>query len=1535
MEDPDLVDHDIYDEVANLERWQDTLSELIASNDITQEEYDDELLKTRYYIDIRTKNYILEDEEAELLTKLRKYKTSLSENYKMGIINETEFNKEFMDILRKEYSVLKNAETEEQGNNENEDIDAPLSEKLKKLHLKEVSYNKKIALKNGIQYPKLPTGIKGEEVDIYYDKKMSNDPPPENPAIEEYLKKLRETKKLIDYHTSSFEVTKLVYDSETGKQNYKFKKIAPMSKAVSDIKILSKRANLLTPQEQAYSDRLLNMKQNLRKIPREDLLKCIGARTFKFMSYIERLRENKQFVFKFRENPENYEVLKKILGEENEKYYKVNSDFIFKNYTYSLPDIDTSEPTEYLQKGQISYLAFKKGANKKEELGTDLSNYITVKPMDDPLYLQIKETKGDKTETGEVWELRTSLPGSTKKELIKRYIDFEDYLYDLKDVLIQNSKKISGTSRDILNDRIRKISYYLTHGEDLENTKPSGQIPIDKLFKNREEIQTLRREGLYKIMNYITTYYPGAQILAENTEKDIFNYSSANYKFNIEKVIFIFKNFSEKLQDYVEGDETILNLLTYETPNVLPEDDIDTSDKEGTIELLLNWKPNTEEYDYYYSELEELNHSFMKFKNKHLELSSLKIQEIMSQHAEKLQWEKSLRKFSSLEVPEGNIAINYKLRFLLKERNRLPSRRIYKVARVSERINNQKRLTIVFKNCRVPEPENYAILTEQIIVSLSKTPEEYNYYYDLISDQYKKLCSFFTKVNLKCVLDSDGNVKCILEFEPKILVPTITEFLITEGDFQTADINRLRQFTENMDSQTLKDYIYSLRGDALNVYTETLSNNKTFEKAIKVLKSAAREEKYKRLVEIANNIYKPPIVSSEKPIVKMVGFEYTKDHIQIEDNYIYGGYYPLFYHYNENGEIIKENYTRAELEQLAILFNVTIVDDSFELYQNIMNFISEYNNKKVKVERLNYSPVEYNQYYEYLKTDIKTINYTFRPRLGVPEPGEVYSVTKDPERKYGVPFDFNKDSIPVYSSELKQLVDDSFIIIEGPCIFFDTSPQNKLISDSYILVEYRDSRGKPKLFREGVSSKKIMKRKLDSLNTCSRFVNKESCDNPNSFSLEIDKMKFKCKWLEERCKGVVFEDQEIKSFDINNVEFKTESNKNLFDVAVKIAIDYVESIVKENNSTREEIAILSKEQKIRLYNYYLKLLESDKPKIEPKEEIRDNFYSIVDDYDFLKKPKQNVIKKEKLDTDYMSYTVHDIKPMQMKLPLKRIILEKEYRINSLTIIPKSFNEDNTVNCEVADTGENVTLEKEEFRNTSSEIIMKTVPTFCYIHKDNYKFLKDLPGYFWYLLKDEYKLEDGELKFRKIKEIKTFIPTNFIQPSEEINGRPLITKEDIFSAISKTAFSEFETSDEIIYNLVAKINIQEDAILFAIKNRVDVVKMTETIIGNITLPMVLEEYEKINPKKFMSLTELTDIIQKAIAERDRSKLIEYYTRAKKAKIDQELLMEAKKLIKDIKDPVEPEPVPIQTGQSVEQQVTKQPITKSIYTTKRRR
>ena len=94
------------------------------------------------------------------------------------------------------------------------------------------------------------------------------------------------TKQLIDFHTTSFEVSKIFYDTDTNAPNYEFKMVAPISNKLDSLRFLEKRVNLLLPEEQAYSDRLNILKNRLRQMPRTDLLKCAGIRTVKFMSYI-------------------------------------------------------------------------------------------------------------------------------------------------------------------------------------------------------------------------------------------------------------------------------------------------------------------------------------------------------------------------------------------------------------------------------------------------------------------------------------------------------------------------------------------------------------------------------------------------------------------------------------------------------------------------------------------------------------------------------------------------------------------------------------------------------------------------------------------------------------------------------------------------------------------------------------------------------------------------------------------------------------------------------------------------------------------------------------------------------------------------------------------------------------------------------------------------------------------------------------------------------------------------------------------------
>ena len=112
MSDLDDESYDLYDEVANLEKWQEILSDSIANNTISQQEFDDEMLKTNYYLDLKTKTYILDEDDQEIINKLRMYKASLSENYKMGILSEEQFNTAYLNTLRKEYEILKLSESE-------------------------------------------------------------------------------------------------------------------------------------------------------------------------------------------------------------------------------------------------------------------------------------------------------------------------------------------------------------------------------------------------------------------------------------------------------------------------------------------------------------------------------------------------------------------------------------------------------------------------------------------------------------------------------------------------------------------------------------------------------------------------------------------------------------------------------------------------------------------------------------------------------------------------------------------------------------------------------------------------------------------------------------------------------------------------------------------------------------------------------------------------------------------------------------------------------------------------------------------------------------------------------------------------------------------------------------------------------------------------------------------------------------------------------------------------------------------------------
>lgn len=1513
--DPEEIDSDLYDEIGNLERWQETLSDMLASGNITHEDFEIEMFKTRYYIDIKTKTFILSDEDNEILQKVRDIKNKKADEYKRGEITENEFNVSYIFYLRKEYEIIKRGNVQDKKDPVSVDleIDLPLQDKLDKLQEAETKYLKSIARKHGINIPKLPRGFAQSDIDNYYNSGNYGT----NGFIDEYIKMWDTFKLKVNFYISSFEVSKVFYNLESGKSQYEFKHVPPLSDKIGEIKVLEKRGNLLTPDEQFYSDRINNLKSRLRLMSREDLLKCAGSSTTKFMSYIERLKSNKQKVFRFKEHPKNYNELREILNQENTDYYRIPSDQLFKQYTYSMPNIYTEGNDMYVERGNMGYLAIKPGANLKD-LSLDLSDFITVLPMEDPMYKMINTIEGNSTEITDVWELRGSLPGSNLKNIVKRYTSFEDYLKDLKEILIENSKKTKSRSRDALLNKIRKINYYISYGEDIETFNSSGHADVSKLFEDRSEIYKMRRNGLYRLMEYFTQYYPGSDRVVEKIETNVFDYSSVNYDKNITKLFFLINNHQSKLEDIILGNESIITLLSYETPYILPEDDINiVGDKVENINILLAWNPNTEKYNHYESELEEIQHNFRKFKQNNPGLTNLEIEEIMQEYSEKILWKKSLYNYSKLRIPEGYIELNYKLRYLLRQRNRLPSRRIYRIASVAERMAAQNILIRTFKKCGAKDPKEYAITTENVIYQFSKLNQDYLYYNKIVNDEYKKLCSFIMSLRCGASVESE---ECPM-LEPSVLNSMITEFIITQGEFSTVDISRLKLFSENFNDSEFTSYILSLRGEEINAWDKFLTEqdnkgkpvNVDYVKAIKIIKSAARQARIEKLKYISSNTYVPPIVSEIRPKSDKYGIVYKK-YMYISGNYIHGGNYPMFNLYDNSGNVIRENYTRSDLEHLANLFQINLVDDSFDLWKSIMEFIRNYGKKETVVEMIDYTPIDYTNY-GYLKTVSKIIHYTVRPRIGVKEPGYAYPVSKDQFRIYGVPYDYDENTFPIYDINLKKRVDDGFVIIEGPCIFRGDDINNAVTSNSYIILEYSDSRGKIIKTREGVSEKRIIKRKIEELDTCSRFTDKISCDDFNSFSLDVNNLKYKCKWVETKCKGVPWLSDIIDKFDLN-VTIKDYKKNKLWMEAKEKAIKYIENLSKIKELSLEDIKLISKDQKQKLYNYYNTLISNSRTKLRTitEEQIENKGYLQLDPnlMELLSKKPNVVLPIENILEGYKTFTIYLPRVSNRKLPMGRIIINNEYTVNEKKVIPREII-DGKYMCEVLGSDEILFLEMGEFRKTSKEIITTTEPIQCYISNENYTILNNFRGYYWLNKTFDYIQKPGELiKTEKIDKV-TNLHGSFIKVSEQnemLNGKPLISKENILEAMEVSAFSLFESGGDNQYICTNKVNANTDAIRLAVLNNIDINNLFKTIIGTINIEHVLEEIEKNVPKfEILTKEQLVEKIQTAVNESDKETIFKYITKAKNVGVESELLKQALKILKskDIPEPM-PEPVP---------------------------
>jgi hypothetical protein len=1643
LDTDDETFHVVPDRVRSLENYINLLSESISVGSISQSEFDSEILKTTYYLDILTKKYnIVTEDKQKIIEDARILRKEAIEAFKTGAISEEKFNEIYTSAIRTEYSILKSSEIGDDsiGSRVNLMEDLTIEQKLKKLEKLEDKQIRNIAKKHRIQFPEIPMGKTASEIDTYYTKKITGIIQEEDEEIELYLQQQLESKKLVDYHTTSFEVSKIFYNATTKKPDFEFKLVQSIRGDIEKIKRDDAKQQLLDPQEKAYVDRLNELKSMLRRMNINDLIKCADVQLYKLLTYIEKLRSFKQYAFKFKSQPSELDIEGQILSDN--EFYKLPAEKLLTGYDYSRPNIytiddDESSPVITLTEiGNLGYLALKEGknplrlfdSNEDTDTETDTEDYFTVVPFQDELYSQLKSQSGNYTEIVEVWEIHLDFIDGSKKTL--RYTSFEDFLLVFKKLLITKSKslkkieeeqvsdlltkrsnikysrlkprsspfllgqktetksfdelryeyytnyaisdsaentdtrkkfesqikdKISlkkastpGDNPDItiLLNKIMQIEYYLIFKMDKQQKLSTSQISPRKLLQDESEIYKMRELGLEKLINYISLTEPGADEVIKDIESDIFSFSSENYTFNIKKVIFIFDNFPEKMEDIIlskknesgTGQSSIKDLLLYETPVNLPPETIRVKtdeDKTAKIEELLNWKPDTELYNLYESELTALNHDFKEFTRLNPELRNIEFNQIMSEYCEKIQWQRSLINYNKLEVPSGMIELNFRLRFLLRQRNRLPSRRIFKLATISTRIDKQEELERTFGVCKIKDYKKFSLHTERIIYSLSKTPEDYMYYNYIANSKFKLICDSLIAFQESFIID---------EFQ---MISILIKFIINNGDFSKEDIEKLVNFSEKITEDNLEMYISTLKRDELRAHAAykisqsdsgeiTKSEQGLYSDASNIAESEAETVLRLELLYQSNNTYVPPVVYDVLP-----DDERPQRFFLINGQYICGGFFPPFVRWDSN-LVPSENYTRNDLLQLSgmLAIPVSSQDTNYQIYEKIREFIDEkesFPDIDINLVRTRFNP-EITSPYEYLKIPIKAIIYTIRPRYGVPLPGEVYNVILDKTNVYGVPFKF-QNGIPVYSLKLKELVENKFVIIEGPSLYEETSESNFMKSNYYILIEYTDQRGLKIFFKEGVAKKRIIQ-KNPGYSACDRFNNQISCNDPNSYSLELKGKRYKCTW-KKTC--VIFDDtklfEDFTDFSIDKVTFSEAYKQTSWASALEQSLKYIEDKIVSEKLSSENIDILKKSQKQKLYNYYIKLSKhvftkdigetstaistsavssnlASSSTAATSEAVHDK--SLLSDFigDILKPdvPRPKIVQT--VQEGYVKFTIYKHKKSESVTSVDNIVLNENYStyINGtyVNIVPNTFiPNENAYICTTEDGG-TLKVNKTDIYKVEGNTL-KVVPIFCMVKKEDFPFLTKRIGYYW-IHKEKLKIrrygQNGEPEILTKEEdiIRYDVPSNFIEPTDNLPDLPIITRDNIFDAMYKTAFNTMSNSvDPLIYSTVEQFNATLEAKKFAVINRVDLKKIIK--IGTIGM----DDIQKMSGIDYVVNTitpqQILKIITDAIANKDISVLTEYYLMGVKAEIDKDILKEAKVIIDSYKTPVEEDIIPV--------------------------
>ena len=620
--------YEVIEDEYTLDDFKSSINISFEHNKITDYEYECNKLFIKLKKLLKYNTFEINDDNNKKLQKLESYKNKFEKELIDEKINTDDFNRRLYIYLNSKIIILEeNISVSDKAIKKDEYLTG--TDLWNKYIKKEESKLKSIAKKKGIEWPKKPkeTGISKDEYArqlIEYQLKLNK---AENEAkiyMQGYVMNY------LDKKWDEIPAKTSLYDDDNSDD---------ISPVVSDPAL----------------DLILNdLSIKLKTLTKESLIKCIENHNIKIeskISYIEKLKNNTVKILKFKEYPDTYEKLKEILSNES-KYYKVPEKIFLQDFDkefYEPELLKTNKSkfnvikqvkingklidvegifllkinksvnkskfknyNKYLQKGSTISLSLKKEYFKKniDIFVVDEQYFDIIKPIPDELYYELmknKKTEGNKTNISKVWELHVNVEGIQNK-IVKRYNDFTDYLRDLLEILQDNFKQLETNkdliTADVIHKKILKINYFLEKGIDGEleiegNYSVTDTITLDKIIIEQ------RKASINQLREYVLQYYPENEHIVETLESNIFNYNNKNYLNNIQKVLFIFKNYENTLEQYVSGNISYIELITFELPLNIIKDDFKDKSNEEILQYLELWKPESEFYIQYKSLLDK------------------------------------------------------------------------------------------------------------------------------------------------------------------------------------------------------------------------------------------------------------------------------------------------------------------------------------------------------------------------------------------------------------------------------------------------------------------------------------------------------------------------------------------------------------------------------------------------------------------------------------------------------------------------------------------------------------------------------------------------------------------------------------------------------------------------------------------------------------------------------------------------------------------------------------------------------------------